>query len=326
MKRRVYNVLERNRELVVAWQGAQNFKPATMLQYRRILCDVAELLGGLLLHEADHLYLEAYANGATRGELESGMVGGMSVFAIATPRGEASRARVWSALKSYAAWAVHAGLVERSAVEKVLEYPVRRSRYDIKGHIPVSAVSVVIESAHSLRARVVCSMVFGTGVRRGELCQLLWRDVDLDGMWLIVRAEVAKGGIPRSVPIPDWVLPNLGLSNVDVVREYRESLQDSSPDAPVFPSRQNRGNPVGGKAIYSDFRSACLRSEVVPKDLCHPHAGRHTYAVWLLRKSGNIRNVQVNLGHYSLMTTEKYLGTADSVRARETREALSSFE
>ena len=56
--------------------------------------------------------------------------------------------------------------------------------------------------------------------------------------------------------------------------------------------------------IYSIIKTR-VREARITKNI-HPHSLRHTYATFLLRASGNLRLVQKQLGHSSVIVTEVY--------------------
>ncbi len=49
----------------------------------------------------------------------------------------------------------------------------------------------------------------------------------------------------------------------------------------------------------------------------NPHSFRHSYAIQLLRKTMNVRYVQVQLGHSTLATTQIYLRFMDFNQEKE---------
>ena len=47
--------------------------------------------------------------------------------------------------------------------------------------------------------RPIVLVALNTGLRRGEILQLEWKDVDLDGEWITVGGAIAKNGQTRRI-------------------------------------------------------------------------------------------------------------------------------
>ena len=145
----------------------------------------------------------------------------------------------------------------------------------------------------SVRARddVVLEVLYGSGLRVGELCDLDLTDLDLDRG----RATVwGKGGKQRVVPLSEPA--------VDALRRWvgdaRLDLVDAgSPDGALLLNRRGR------RLTPRDVRRIVDRRATSPT---HPHALRHTFATHLLDGGADLRVVQELLGHADLATTQRY--------------------
>jgi integrase/recombinase XerD len=80
-----------------------------------------------------------------------------------------------------------------------------------------------------------------------------------------------------------------------------------SADAPLFQSRS--GDPVSDRHIRRLLNLWAGLAEIMRP--VHPHLLRHTFATSLLKKTGNLRLVQVALDHESPKTTAIYAHVAD---------------
>jgi site-specific recombinase XerD len=145
------------------------------------------------------------------------------------------------------------------------------------------------EVALAWRDLAVIELLYGSGLRVGELCSLREDDVDLDRG----RATVmGKGSKARVVP--------LSGPAVSALRSWLRSAPDAGPSASggfLFPNR--RGNPLTPR----DVRRIIDSRAPVPT---HPHALRHTFATHLLDGGADLRAVQELLGHADLGTTQIY--------------------
>ena len=147
-----------------------------------------------------------------------------------------------------------------------------------------------------LRDRAVLELLYGCGVRVGELAGLDIDEVDF------ARREVRVLGKGRK----ERVIP-LGDPAADALRTYlakaRSSLmRDGSPPGALFYNR--KGKRVGQR----DVRALVERyvKEAVPGGKASPHTFRHTYATHLLEGGADLRAVQELLGHVDLRTTQIY--------------------
>ena len=130
-----------------------------------------------------------------------------------------------------------------------------------------------------------------TGMRRGELISLRWRDVDLRNRLIHIRNKddfTVKGMRPRSIPI-----------NRDLL-----AIILRMPRGSEFLLVDARGNPLNGSVVTKKFKQAVTASGL--PDGIHFHSLRHSYASWLVQSSTPLAEVQRLLGHTSVVTTQIY--------------------
>ena len=142
-----------------------------------------------------------------------------------------------------------------------------------------------------LRDRAVVELLYGSGLRVGELCGLRRGDVDLVRGLVLVWGKGAK---QRQVPMSE--------TSVDAVRSWTERGRrvmagPDTPDDALFLNRRGR------RLTPRDVRRILDRRAPSPT---HPHALRHTYATHLLDGGADLRAVQELLGHADLATTQLY--------------------
>ena len=157
----------------------------------------------------------------------------------------------------------------------------------------------------SPRDRALLLLLADSGVRRAEAAALRWRDVDLASGRL--RVVEGKGRKDR--------LSMVGPATRAVLRELREARGDDASRA-VF---QLTAWGVG--EVFDRLgRRAGIRVS--------PHALRRFFAVGWLRNAGDLRSLQLLLGHQSISTTERYLALADDdlVEAHGKHSPLGSLE
>ena len=74
------------------------------------------------------------------------------------------------------------------------------------------------------RLKTMLLLSLDSGLRRGELCTLLLRDLDLVGLSLTIRASASKNKRSREVPISSATARLLGHSNIRVTIDFYEHL------------------------------------------------------------------------------------------------------
>ena len=142
-----------------------------------------------------------------------------------------------------------------------------------------------------LRDRAVVELLYGSGLRVGELCGLRPRDVDLTRGQVLVWG---KGSKQRQLPMSE--------SSVEAVKAWvgvgrPAMVTGDTPADALFVNR--RGHPLTPR----DVRRILDRRAASPT---HPHALRHTFATHLLDGGADLRAVQELLGHSDLATTQLY--------------------
>jgi len=153
----------------------------------------------------------------------------------------------------------------------------------------------------ALRDRALVELLYGTGIRVGELAALDVRDVDLDQRQVRV---MGKGRKERVVPLPS--LAFAALQSWVAVRRRPGFLAE-----PLFVSLRARREASDGqprRLAARDVRRILAARAVAMgiADRVHPHRLRHSYATHLLDMGAGLRDIQELLGHESLSTTQKY--------------------
>jgi len=154
-----------------------------------------------------------------------------------------------------------------------------------------------------LRDRALAELLYGTGIRVGELVALDVRDIELRGAQVRV---MGKGSKERVVP-----LPSLTCQALEAWLEARR--KPGVLAEPLFialrPRREQAPRRLGARDVRRILRRRAVDVGVV--DRVHPHRLRHSYATHLLDMGADLREIQELLGHATLSTTQKY--TAVSV-------------
>lgn len=139
-----------------------------------------------------------------------------------------------------------------------------------------------------------------TGLRRGELVALRWRDVNFAGEVIRVRHNYSHGRL---------VTPKSGkVRSVPMIAEVARALDGLSrrgrftgPDGPVFPGEG--GGHMDPSALGRRYRSAIKRAGIRHLPL---HSLRHYFGSQAINVMSPVE-VQAVLGHADVRTTSRYM-------------------
>jgi site-specific recombinase XerD len=155
-------------------------------------------------------------------------------------------------------------------------------------------------TAKGLRDRAILAVLLGCGLRRSEVAALTMGHVQQrDGRWCIVDL-VGKHGRVRTVPMPTWVKVAIdawtGLTGIT--------------DGHVFRA-VNRGGQISGAVLSEKVVWQLLQGYAAAAGVpgIAPHDLRRTCAKLCRAAGGELEQIQLLLGHASVQTTERYLGT-----------------
>lgn len=154
------------------------------------------------------------------------------------------------------------------------------------------------------RDRALLALLLGCGLRRDELVRLRVDDLQQrEGRWVLVDL-LGKGRRRRTVPVPAWVKAWLdawtlaaGVSSGCLFRAI------------------NKGGHVWGHGLTANVIWSVVQSYAaqigIPK--LAPHDLRRTCAKLCRAAGGDLEQIQLLLGHASIQTTERYLGTKQNL-------------
>jgi site-specific recombinase XerD len=209
-----------------------------------------------------------------------------------------SIARKVSALRRYFAWAERTGRIPANP-SSGLSAPrgdgrlPRVLRHDELVTLLDDPPAAVTHDDPAIRARddAVLELLYGSGLRVGELCALGPADLELDRRRALVWG---KGSKQRAVPLSEPAVAALRRW----IDGPRRALAAGGADIDaLFLNRRGR------RLTPRDARRILDRRSASPT---HPHALRHTFATHLLDGGADLRSVQELLGHADLATTQRY--------------------
>lgn len=170
--------------------------------------------------------------------------------------------------------------IEIPRPKKAKSLPKVLSKFEIKR---------IFKVVGNLKHRMILKLVYGLGMRVGEIVELKVTDVDSKRM--MVHIKNAKGKKDRYVPLPYSILEELRVYYV----EYK-------PNKYLFEGQNSPKMAV--RTVQAIFKNA-MHDAGVHRNV-GIHALRHSYATHLLESGTDMHFIQKLLGHQQIKTTEIY--------------------
>ena len=146
-----------------------------------------------------------------------------------------------------------------------------------------------------IRDKALAELLYSSGLRLSEVCQLEVQDLDLKERTCRV---LGKGNKTRIVPV--------GKKAIQAIRDwmiYRSELKASKETSTHAIFLNNKGNRISARSIQLRLEKLCLQRGIPG---INPHMLRHSFASHVLESSGDLRAVQEKLGHSDIGTTQIY--------------------
>ena len=139
-----------------------------------------------------------------------------------------------------------------------------------------------------------------TGMRRGEILGLQWKDVNFSTGELHIRRQVVKKGAQTLISKPKTkssirtlILPP---DMLDILAEHKKNATCEW----VFPSPVKEGEPRNPASLYGKFQKILKRAQCKKVRF---HDLRHTFATMAIENGMDIKTLSAMIGHVSAETT-----------------------
>ena len=167
----------------------------------------------------------------------------------------------------------------------------------IRGYEPLPSLRA-LRFADYLEPMVLLSLK--TGMRRGELFDLLWSDVDFEANTITIRADVSKSNRTRHIPLSPTALK--------VLLEWSAQHPEAKPAYRVFSNNQGERFDNTNKAWRGILNAAGI-------ERFRWHDMRHDFASKLVMKGVPLNTVRELCGHTDMNTTLRYAHLAPEHKA-----------
>lgn len=251
-------------------------------------------------YETDLLQFAAHCGRAGKSawtSVERGEVDGF--IRLLDKRGStpATLARKLSAVRALAGHLVRSGL-RRDDFCELAKGP--RLHRKLPGMLsPEEAARLVTapdtSTPQGLRDRAMLELMYGSGLRVSELCNVELQALDADEALVRVRG---KGSKDRVVPVGETALTALRA----YLKAGRPKLVGPRTGSAIFLSA--RGVALSRKTFWVGVKAAARRAGIDKP--VKPHLLRHAFATHLLGGGADLRSIQEMLGHADIATTQIY--------------------
>ena len=155
---------------------------------------------------------------------------------------------------------------------------------DLRNYLKPEEIERMLDRAENFRNYLIIRLLWKTALRASELVNMEVNWIDFEEKIITV---FGKG--------KTWRTTIIDRESLMHVKRY---LKDEGIEkGKIFNITRQR--------LFQIIKDVAQRAGI--EKPIHPHTLRHSYAVNYLKKGGNLRNLQLNLGHSNLNTTAQYL-------------------
>lgn len=170
--------------------------------------------------------------------------------------------------------------IQKENIEKIIQYLFDR----------VSSAKTNFQTIISIRNIAIIGLLFSTGIRISELCNIKVADINFNEKTLKI---FGKGSKERILYIGNETV-------VEFCKKYKQLNENVDENDYFFLNRF--GKQISDQSVRIFLKN--IESELKLTEHITPHMFRHTFATTLLEKDVDIRYIQSILGHSSISTTQ----------------------
>lgn len=211
-----------------------------------------------------------------------------------------------------------------------------RARRAIVTTLTIEQSAILLESLQTIHPRMYWPVLLAitTGMRRGEIVALRWKNVDFEKKTIRVvesmeqvkqniRFKSPKTERTRAVMLPDYAIEKLKTWKRDQTKEL-EALGVAVTENTFVCGRRWDGGVVKPDSLTAEFRVAIR--DIPDPPIVRFHDLRHSHATQLLEQGIHPKIAQERLGHSTITTTlDLYSHVVDTMQNDAVSKLDSAF-
>ena len=209
--------------------------------------------------------------------------------------------RKFSSLSSYFNFLLDRRIIKNNPLNGVFTPKIPKILPEILTIEEINNIFLATESSKneilSLRDRCILEMLYSSGLRVSEVCELKINNIQFD---LDLIRFFGKGSKERIIPLTYYARKWLKK----YLSESRKILSSRSKRSSNYVFLSNNGLSLTRMAIWLSVKKYVNSAGVLKK--ISPHTFRHSFATHLIDGGANLIEVQALLGHADISTTEIY--------------------
>ena len=173
------------------------------------------------------------------------------------------------------------------------QLPMRKQKKTVYRVLTKEELSTFFNVCDNFKFRTIFMLVYGSGLRIGEVANLRVEDIDSKNMRIFVRA--GKGNKERYTILPK--------QSSDMLREYWRKYRQHKRRGRIFLSESGKAITVG--VIREHFRKYRRKAKINEKATVHTL--RHNFATDLIERGATLIQVKELMGHSNIRSTMAYI-------------------
>ena len=173
------------------------------------------------------------------------------------------------------------------------QLPMRKKKKTVYKVLTKEELSTFFNVCDNFKFKTIFMLVYGSGLRIGEVANLRVEDIDSKNMRIFVRA--GKGNKERYTILPK--------QSLDMLREYWRKYRQHKRRGRIFLSESGKAITVG--VIREHFRKYRRKAKINEKATVHTL--RHNFATDLIERGATLIQVKELMGHSNIRSTMAYI-------------------
>ena len=176
------------------------------------------------------------------------------------------------------------------------QIPMRKRKKEVYKVLTQEELSTFFSLCDNFKFKTIFMLVYGSGLRIGEVVNLHKSDIDSKAMRIFVRE--GKGNKERYT-----ILPKVSLK---MLRKYWKDYRPKVKTDKIFLNELNE--PINQYVIRTHFRKYRRKAKISEKATVHTL--RHNFATNLIENGASLIQVKELMGHSNIRSTMEYIHVA----------------